>query len=198
MKRRFSIIVGVVATVLGAVAFVFLFNQAVSSPESEISVETASSTERNIAPIHKPFRFVIDALSINAAIEEVGIASSGNMAVPKSFTTVGWYKYGPKPGEPGVAVMAGHLDNALGLPGVFKNLEMIHLGDEIYVEEKSGNRIYFKVSEITTVDYTDKAAREMVFGRVNKPRLALITCIGSWIQSQKTYSKRLVVMADRI
>ena len=40
------------------------------------------------------------------------------MGVPKGFDTVGWFGEGTKPGAPGNAVMAGHVDSKTG-PAVF-------------------------------------------------------------------------------
>lgn len=43
--------------------------------------------------------------------------------MPKRFDTVAWYVLGPRPGELGKAVMAGHLDAKTG-PAIFWRLKV--------------------------------------------------------------------------
>ena len=55
------------------------------------------------------------------------------MGTPSTFYTVAWYSAGPKPGEPGNTVIDGHVNNALGLSGVFEHLGDVQIGDTIEV-----------------------------------------------------------------
>ena len=68
-------------------------------------------------------RISIPAIKVDAKIQEVGITAKGNMAAPRTFSEVGWYKYGPRPGETGSAVLAGHVDNGIAFPAVFSKLD---------------------------------------------------------------------------
>src|SRR5215207_5505719 len=80
-----------------------------------------------------PARLIIPSLEINAPIEAVGQDEEMSMAAPSSVETVAWYNVGPQPGEPGNAVMAGHLDDMRGRPAVFWRLDELQPGDEIIV-----------------------------------------------------------------
>ncbi len=142
-----------------------------------------------------PVRLIIPALAIDAHVQEVGINGKGNMAVPSNYTDVAWYKYGPTPGEIGSAVIGGHVDNALGLAGVFKRLEGIQIGDDIYIDTKSGKRLHFIVRNVESYHYT-QVPTELLFNLDDTARLNLVTCGGSWVKEDETYSQRLVVYTE--
>ena len=97
----------------------------------------------------------------------------------------------------GSAVIDGHVDNALGLPGVFSKLKNVKRGDDIYVTDKNGTKIHFVVREVQEYPY-DKAPAEEIFNESERSLLRLITCGGKWIQSAKTYDTRVVVTAEYI
>jgi LPXTG-site transpeptidase (sortase) family protein len=137
-------------------------------------------------------RLVIPSLSVDADVQDVGITSHNTMAVPTNFTDVGWYRYGPEPGENGSAVMAGHVDNALALPGVFKHLQDIEIGADVYVHTQNGSELHFVVDDVQTYKASDAPSDE-IFDPDTEPRLNLITCEGTWIQSERQYDHRLVV-----
>lgn len=91
--------------------------------------------------------------------------------------------------------MDGHVDNAAGLPGVFKRLTELQLGDEIIVETQDGKKLTFTVSGVESYNYKEVPLEEL-FNRKDKARLNLITCEGAWIQGEKTYDRRLIVFAE--
>lgn len=141
-----------------------------------------------------PSDLSIPTIGVSADMTQVGIAKSGRMATPLSFSEAAWYKYGPSPGEPGNAVIAGHLDNALGLPGVFSRLHELEEGDDIYVNTEKGTRLHFKVTDIKVMS-NDTTDTEVIFRTTGEPHLVLITCEGTWNQEIKEYSDRLAVFA---
>jgi sortase (surface protein transpeptidase) len=81
-----------------------------------------------------PARIRIPSIGVDAFVQDVGIGKSGNMAVPTNYDDVGWYRYGPAPGEKGSAVIDGHVDNGFGLPAVFSRLSELEAGDDIYID----------------------------------------------------------------
>src|SRR4051812_42948486 len=120
-----------VILVLAAGIFVFVLVRALWwSPESDIMPPQNAAIV--LATTSIPVQFSIPALTINAHVQQVGITAAGNMGVPSNFSDVGWYKNGVVPGHAGSAVIDGHVDNGLGLPGVFKHLGEIQKGDSIY------------------------------------------------------------------
>ena len=134
-------------------------------------------------------------MDIDADVQHVGVKADGSMGTPSNFTDVAWYKYGTIPGQRGSAVIDGHVDNGLSLPGVFKRLGELEIGDDVYVEQKNGSKMRFVVVDIKHFPY-DEAPRELIFGRSDAVRLNLVTCEGDWIRQQKTYSERLVVFTE--
>jgi sortase A len=142
-----------------------------------------------------PTRIKIPSLSINAKVQSVGITKKGNMSAPSNFTDVGWYKYGTFPGDLGSAVIDGHVDNGLAFPGVFKNLNNIQKGDDVYIETAKKETVHFVVTDISVYDYNAKASN--IFNQKDDHMLRLITCTGVWVPAFGTHDKRLVVTAVR-
>lgn len=140
-----------------------------------------------------PLRLTIPAINVNAGIQHVGITPKGEMGVPSNTLDVGWFDLGPRPGERGNAVIAGHLDGEHGAAGVFTNLDKLKEGDKLYIEDGTGTSIAFVVRErrIYNPGYADE-----VFSQSDSVHLNLITCGGAWDGVIKSYSKRLVVFAD--
>lgn len=164
----------------------------VSNNSDSTTHSATESKEKANIPADYPVRLVIPSLGIDANVQYVGITRHGTMAVPTNFTDVGWYKNGPLPGSAGSAVMAGHVDNALALPGVFKHLEDIEIGADVYVLAKDGAKTHFVVENVQTYDASEAPA-SAIFAKKGEPRLNLITCQGDWIQSEHQYDRRLVV-----
>lgn len=195
---RQKIIIAIVSFVtIGAVAiFMSTAVRAIYySPDSEVDAPpVAVISDPKVGPLEYPSKLLIPALSIDARIKFVGVNEKGNMATPGNFTDVAWYKYGTVPGQLGSAVMAGHVDNGLGLAGVFKHLDTLKKGDDIYVETKEGTKLHFVVFEVKAYPYTD-VPTDVLFTRSGKAYLNLVTCVGNWIKEGKTYDQRLIVSA---
>jgi|GEM_PF-921395 sortase (surface protein transpeptidase) len=142
-----------------------------------------------------PSRLIIPALNINAHVQYVGINATGNIGTPNNFTDVAWYSYGVVPGEAGTAVIDGHVDNGLGLAGVFKHLSDIHIGDEVDIITKDSERVRFIVANIQKYDYQNVPAQAIFGTSLASSFLNLITCNGTWVQGGDTYNERLIVTA---
>lgn len=140
-----------------------------------------------------PKRLKIPSIEVDAVIEEVGLTKLGAMGVPEKIAEVGWFGFGPRPGQRGSVVMAGHLNGKSGERGVFADLEKMQVGDRFYVEDEMGVADWFVVRKIK--EYDPGFASE-VFERSDGFYLNLITCDGEWKKSLKSYSKRLVVFAE--
>jgi len=187
-----------------AIGFAFInarYTSYITEPEIGIQQSEAATpsptqkpTQMNVSKNDFPVRIEIPKLKVKAAIQQRGLNAKGEMATPTNFKDVAWYKLGTVPGNVGSAVMAGHLDNAIALSGVFKNLSQLRAGDEIYIHMNSGKKLKFVVDAKETYTYNNAPANT-IFNRKDKRRLNLITCEGKWIKDKKTYSHRLVVYA---
>ncbi|TSC62778.1 MAG: peptidase C60 sortase A and B [Parcubacteria group bacterium Athens0416_74] len=191
MKRKLVFLI----TLIALVAFgATLVRATWYAPESEVPVPSPeeSALLGSVSTTSQPARLTVPSLEIDADIQYVGVTKDGNMGVPSNFSDVGWYKYGTIPGRYGSAVIDGHVDNAIGLAGVFKKLDSIQVGESVYVQTKGGEKLRFIVTEVVTYGYKDVPV-ETLFNRKDARRLNLITCGGSWIQTEKTYDERTVV-----
>lgn len=144
-----------------------------------------------------PSRLIIPKLEIDANVQHLGVTSSGNMAAPNNFTDVSWYKYGTVPGYQGSAVMAGHVDNALGTPAVFYELPKLETGDDIYVVRENGDRLHYKVVSMDLYPWNDSPV-EKIFNDDSGKYLNLITCQGDWVPEARSAENRLVIYAKLV
>lgn len=141
-----------------------------------------------------PARVNVPSLGIDASVEAVKTKADGSMDTPSTFLTVAWYEPGSKPGAPGNAVFAGHVNNALTTSGVFANLGSISLGDSVVVTDSQGKQLRFVVYNIE--DYpTATAPLETIFATTGPAQVVLITCAGDWDPRARSYEHRLVVFA---
>ena len=92
--------------------------------------------------------------------------------------------------------MAGHVDNGLSLPGVFKHLEDLQKGDDLYVQMGNGEKIHYVVTGFSVYDYD--ADGSAVFNQKDGHYLKLVTCTGTWMPQFRTHDKRLVVVAKEV
>ena len=157
-------------------------------PKKSIPVSPVSTSTSSL-----PKRLIVPTLGIDANVQYVTVNAKGNMGTPNNFTDVSWYKPGTEPGKVGSAVMAGHVDNGLSLAGVFKKLDTIQVGDDVYVQETNGTKLHFKVEKVTSYPYTEVPVQAIFTSSDGSKRLNLITCVGAWVPGQKTYDRRLVV-----
>ncbi|RJQ33718.1 class F sortase [Candidatus Parcubacteria bacterium] len=200
MKNRFLSRIVSAITVIAVVVFVWTLGTALFfMPTGEVDSPwlAARAPAARAESTALPERLVIPSINVDAAVQQVGIKGDGSMATPSSFADVGWYKYGTIPGQVGSAVIAGHVDNALSLAGVFKKLEEVKIGDDIYIEQKDGSRIHFRVVDIQSFPYNE-APSELIFNRDDAARLNLITCSGDWLKKDQTYDTRLVIFTKLI
>lgn len=173
--------------------------EAASTSAGSVSGLKSQGATPSSATAALPSRLLIPKLGIDAKVQAMGLTKKGNMAAPSNYTDVSWYKLGAAPGTRGSAVMAGHVDNAAGLAGVFKNLDNLAVGDDVYVIDKSGKKLHFRVTAKKIYPYNLSGAElKKVFSATDAARLNLITCTGEWVEELKTNDKRLVVFTELV
>ncbi len=139
-------------------------------------------------------RLLIPAIGVNAPIESVGVQANGAMDTPRQspWSDVGLYTGGPRQGDRGSAVIAGHLDRPGGNPAVFWRLRELHVGDEVQFVNAQGQILLFHVTHIEAYPVQD-APVQAIFGNTTGRFLNLTTCAGDWIPTQHQRAMRLVV-----
>ncbi len=156
------------------------------------------------ASLLKPIFFEPKKLSISkiglkeAPVVEVGVDKDGRLETPKNYNEVGWYKNGPKAGEEGNAILAGHYDRVGGSPAVFYKLVKLEPGDLIEVEDSTQRLIKFEIYEVSYVSMNDPGAVLKAYEETKDPILTVITCGGVWSPVEKDYSKRLLIKAKKL
>lgn len=179
------------ATLIAFSTIVILF------PDNAISSSTQSAAVSQQAVVALPVRLKIPAIKVDAAVIEVGLDADGAMDAPEGPGDVAWYKLGPRPGEKGSAVLAGHFGWKNNIPAVFDELSKLKNGDKIYVENDDGTVATFSVRESRLFGEKGNAA-EVFTSNDGTAHLNLITCEGVWNKETKSYSQRLVVFADKV
>ncbi|MFJ4780587.1 class F sortase [Streptomyces sp. NPDC088762] len=165
-------------------------------PSPAEALTAAGATGPGIAPLpgSPPTRVRIPSIGVDAPLTGLGLEPGGSLEVPPPARRdlAGWYREGTTPGAPGTAVIAGHVDNAVG-PAVFYNLGALHRGAAIEVPRADGRTAVFTVHAVEV--YDAKAFPDTrVYGPSQRAELRVITCGGSF--SPRTgYSGNVVVFA---
>jgi hypothetical protein len=140
-----------------------------------------------------PSTLSIPRIGVSAAIVGVGRKANGAMQVPDPGQ-VGWYRNGPKPGDPGPAVLIGHVDTRTG-PDVFYRLGRLRPGDEILVGRPDGTTTRFLVGRLEQHPKTALPSSR-IWTKTTRPLLRLITCAGSFDRATGHYRDNLILYAS--
>jgi len=167
-------------------------------PSAQVQVLSVATTPRPVlrafAPRSLPRLVQIPSLGVVAHVSPLGLQPNGTVMVPKTVTGVGWYRYGPTPGQLGSSVLLGHVDSYRG-PGVFIYLKRLRAGAAIYVGLANGRTAVFRVRRV--VRYAKDAFPDaLIYTRVGPPELTLVTCGGQFDFSTRSYESNVVVFSD--
>lgn len=137
---------------------------------------------------------IIPSIALQAPVELVGADRHGRMQTPQKnpWEHVGWYRHGPIPGQPGSAVIDGHLDRPGSVPAVFWDLHKLKVNDVVTIKDKQERLLHFRVYETQTYTPTE-APTDRIFNDQSGTYLNLITCAGEWDVEAQQPSHRLVV-----
>ena len=139
-----------------------------------------------------PTRLRIPAIGVTTTLESLHLDRTGVLIPPANFAKAGWYADGTAPGDPGPAVIAGHVDSQRG-PAVFYRLRELTPGDRIDVV-RGGRTVRFTV--MSSAWYPkDAFPTDRVYGPTPDRQLRLITCGGVFDRRLRSYRDNLVVYA---
>jgi hypothetical protein len=152
---------------------------------------------------------VIPALGVAAPLVAVGASGppgAASLTVPSNIGEVGWWdgtvtdrtktvqEPVPRPGQSGVAIIAGHVDSEAAGPGALYDLQYLRVGDTVQVVGSDGHDSAWTVS--TTPETNPKTALPAsLFVTTGRPRLALVTCGGPFDSATGHYVDNLIVWA---
>ncbi|MEO8355384.1 MAG: class F sortase [Chloroflexota bacterium] len=168
-------------------------------------------------PVDVPLELLIPSLNVNAPILGVGLTLENVMDSPKGpigdpvWHTAYWYRGSGIPGDVGTATIAGHVNDPLGRPEIFADLQDLQPGDLIIIHVKYTNTdIRFIVNQTKTYSLKESSDPEVltqiygagpVAGTGPQPatdglsHLTLITCAGYIVNGQ--FDHHTVVYATR-
>ncbi|MGN9813167.1 class F sortase [Micromonospora sp. BQ11] len=155
-------------------------------------------SERTGLTASRPVRLSVPTIGITADVEPVGQARDGSIAVPplERAEETGWYDRGPTPGEPGPAVIVGHVDTRRG-PSVFYDLHKLRPGDTIEVSRADRSVVVFRVDSVEHFP-KDRLPADRIYGDSGPPGLRLITCGGDWLGGRTGYADNVIAFASLI
>ena len=130
---------------------------------------------------------------MRARLVPLGLNADGTLEVPARFDRAGWWSGGARPGEPGPAVIVGHVDSHTG-PAVFYRLPELRAGDRIAVVRRDGSRVRFVVQRTERYPKA-RFPTARVYGRTRGATLRVITCSGAFDRSRGHYLDNMVVYA---
>jgi len=177
------------------------------SPTTTVAPETTSPFADLVKPLDSavydpdaalptspvPVGLHLETIGVDdAAIIPVGVLENGEMEIPGA-SEVGWYRFGPSPGEIGSAVLAAHIAYD-GRNGVFRQLDQVQKGDAVEVAYDDGTTSRFEVTEIAQYGKTDLPF-DRIFAKDGAAGLVLISCGGTFNESLRSYEDNIVVYA---
>ena len=134
---------------------------------------------------------------VDAAVDAVGVERDGQMTIPAEVDRVGWYRFGPRPGDMGSAVIAGHVDGRTQGLGAMAPLREAAPGDEVLVTDATGGSTRWRVVSRELIS-KQVLPLDRLFSRDGLPRLTLITCGGPFLPEFGSYRDNVVVVAEPI
>lgn len=168
-------------------------------------------------PVEVPLELQIPALDVNAPVLGVGLTPENVMDSPRGpiddpvWHAAFWYRGSGIPGEVGTATIAGHVNEPLGRPEIFANLQDLEPGDLIVIHDTRADMdIRFIVEQVVVYslqESSDPAVLAQIYGTGpvagtgpqpapdGLSHLTLITCAGNIVNGQ--FDHHTVVYATR-
>ena len=144
------------------------------------------------APPGDPLAVRIPSIGVVATLVRLGTNADGTLEVP-GYHDAGWYTGASRPGNPGPAVIAAHVDSRSG-PAVFYRLKELKPGDVVHVDYSVGT-VSFEVRESQSFAKS-RFPTAQVYGPTDAPELRLVTCDGAFDRTTRSYTSNLVVWAN--
>jgi sortase (surface protein transpeptidase) len=148
---------------------------------------------RNYQATPIPTRINIPRIGVASALERLGREPDGTVEVPLRPEVAGWYARGPRPGDPGSAMIHGHVDSPRG-PAVFFRLPELRRGDQIRVGRADGSTVRFVVQR-TALYPRQRFPTDEVYYPTLTPTLRLVTCGGEFDPTTAHHRSNVIVFA---
>jgi sortase (surface protein transpeptidase) len=140
-----------------------------------------------------PVRISIPAIGVSSPLDRLGRARDRTVQVPSRWERAGWYAPGTRPGDPGSAVILGHVDSKRG-PAVFYRLRELRPGDLVEVALAGGSSVRFAVERVEQYPKARFPTAEVYYPTLT-PELRLVTCGGTFDATAGHYRSNIIVFA---
>ncbi|MFD3425487.1 class F sortase [Nocardia fluminea] len=196
VKKRLLLVAVLMLITAGLVVFVTRGQHPSGSSEPgavPVSVPepvAPSDAEESESGSPVPVRLRIPSIGVDQSIDALGLNPDETVEVPRDFRKPGWYKLGPSPGQPGSAVILGHLDSFAG-PAIFFRLPELRAGEQVEVILSDGRTAQFSVTRVETYPKAEFPAEE-VYGSHGSGTLQLVTCGGVFDTETRSYQSNIV------
>lgn len=163
-----------------------------STPASAPGTGPASASVARVAPVS----LRIPSLGLSVTLSQLGLNPDRTVQVPTDFQRPGWFRLGPSPGQPGSAVILGHVDSYRG-PAVFFRLRSLAPGDQVDVGLADGATARFAVRAVATYPKASFPSR-LVYAAHGGRSLQLVTCGGEFDYRARSYLSNIVVYTELV
>lgn len=143
--------------------------------------------------VSAPVRVEMPSIGLTSALTELHVQNDGTLEAPPDPATAGWWSDGPAPGDPGAAIIVGHVDSRHG-PAAFYRLSSLRPGEKILIHRADRTVAVFLVDALRQFA-KDAFPSDLVYGPTPTPTLRLLTCGGAFDRSAGRYTDNLVVFA---
>jgi len=153
----------------------------------------AFRSERGYQATPVPVRIEIPSIGVASSLGQLGREADRTVEVPTRWEEAGWYALGPRPGDPGSAVILGHVDSKRG-PAVFFRLRELRRGDQVKVTRADGSSVRFVVQRTAQYDKRRFPTDEVYYPTLTST-LRLVTCGGEFDATAGHYRSNIIVFA---
>lgn len=144
----------------------------------------------------RPTRLEVPRIGISAPLDALELQPDGELEKPPAWNRPGWYADGAVPGQPGPAVIAGHVDSPDG-PAVFWRLRDLRKGDRVSVRLSDRSTVAYTVTRIEEWPKNRFPSAD-VYGPTPDQQLRLITCAGVYDKGAGGYRDNRIVFAEAV
>jgi sortase (surface protein transpeptidase) len=172
----------------------------VSTPDKAKSGADAARnfrSEKTYQGTPEPVRVEIPRIGVSSGLLKLGKKEDGTVNVDPDalpWGVAGWYTGSPRPGDPGSAVIMGHVDSKETGPAVFYRLRELRPGDQIQVTRADGSVVRFGVQRTAQYPKANFPTDEVYYPTLT-PELRLITCGGTFDDRLDHYRSNIIVFA---
>jgi hypothetical protein len=149
-----------------------------AGPRTASGAQGARPASRPVTPARiAPVRVRAASVGVDVRVVRAGVDDrTGEMEIPRTPGTVGWYEFGPGlESSTGAVVISGHVDTLRGGAGPFARLGELRPGARVTISGADDRRRTFEVTDREEFKKTALPV-ERIFSRTGSPVLRLITC----------------------